>query len=287
MATKSPSIGKVFNLTTQALKNNPLLFTPFIIFSIFDALALIFIYLIPRQPLVTVLGPIVKTFWGERFLHYPLNFFLLPKLASHSRIVLSVLLGSLSTGMAIAIVFDIYQKKALKLSRSLKSAFKKYVSLFIIILILTIAYYFLVKFSTIIIAKYFIAGHRRLLFLPAKFWLGPILLGINFCLAILVQSAFIYAIPKVMIENINLIKAIGGAFLMFFRFFIPTLILVGLPMLIYVPILVLNYNLAFLILNLFPESVLLLCFLSIIISSLIIDPLITTASTFFYLASKE
>jgi hypothetical protein len=131
------------------------------------------------------------------------------------------------------------------------------------------------------------AGHRQLLFFGPGIWLGPILSVIDFLLALFIQSAFIYAIPVLIIGQEKLIQSIGKSFLLFKKLFIPTLILVGLPMLIYIPILVLSYNTAFLIDKLFPEFILVVLFLSTIVSSLVIDPLITVSTTLLYLTQKE
>lgn len=278
---------KAYNTSIKSLKNHPALFLPFVIFAILEAIVLVVIYLAPRMPLRLILGPVIKTFWGERFLHYPANFLLLPKLASLSRMALAVFFSSLLTGMAVALVFAVYHKKHLKLKEAFKSALKKYASLFIIVLIFTLLFYFSAKLVNVVLLKYFMAGHSRLLFLKANLWMGPILLSINFMLALLIQSAFIYAIPIVMIEKQKLIKAVIGSFILFKKLFIPTLILVGLPMLVYIPIIVLNYKTAFFIDKVFPELVLWISFLGIIISSLIIDSLVTISTTFLYLAHKE
>lgn len=282
-----PLIKKAYRTTIKSLKNNPALFLPFIIFAILEVIALIIIYLTPRMPLRLILGPVIRTFWGERFLHYPVNFLLLPKLASLSRMALAVIFSSLLTGMAVALISAVYQKKHIKLKEAFKLALKKYVSLFIIVLIFTLLFYFLAKLAGVVLFRYFIAGHSRLLFLKASLWLGPILLSINFMLALLIQSAFIYAIPIVMIEKQKLSKAIIGSFILFKKLFIPTLILVGLPMFVYIPIIVLSYKTAFLIDKVFPELVLWISFLGIIISSLVIDTIVTISTTFLYLAHKE
>ncbi len=188
-------IKKAYNTTAKSLKNNPTLFVPFLILAIFQSITLLIIYLAPRMPLRIIFGPVIRTFWGGQFLHYPFNFLLLPKLASLSRMFLSVFVSSLLTGMAVAIVFDLYNKKQLKLGASFKVALKKYISLFIVVLLLTLIFYFSVKIITIALAKYFIAGHSRLLFLSPQMWLGPILAVLNFIIAVFIQSAFIYATP--------------------------------------------------------------------------------------------
>ena len=278
---------KAYNTSIKSLKNHPALFLPFIIFAILEVIVLVIIYLAPRMPLRLILGPLISTFWGERFLHYPANFLLLPKIASLSRMGLAVIFSSLLSGVAVALVFAVHNKKQIKFKEAFKSALKKYSSLFIVVLIFTLLFYFLVKLVAIGLLNYFMAGHSRLLFLKPGIWMGPILSAINFMLALLIQSAFVYAIPLLIIEKQKLIKAVIGSFVLFKKLFIPTLILVGLPMLVYIPIIILNSKTAFLIDKVFPEFILLVSFLSIIISSLVIVTIVTVSTTFLYLASKE
>jgi hypothetical protein len=125
------------------------------------------------------------------------------------------------------------------------------------------------------------------LFLKPKLLFTIILPCLNFILAVLIQSVFVYAIPILIIDKENLIKSIVKSFNICRRFFLRTLILVGLPLLIYIPIIVLDYNTAFLINKLFPEFILIVLFSSIIVNSLIIDPIITVSTTVFYLLLKE
>jgi hypothetical protein len=280
-------IKRAYNSTAKHLKNSPAILLPFVIFAGFEVLSLIILYLAPRMPFAIVLAPPIRVFWGESFLHYPANFLLLPKLASLSKMLLAVVLGSLLTGTAVAMVFDIYSKKQLKLSGALKLAFKQYISLFTLILILVITLYLTDKLITGGLYRYFASGHTRLLFLKPQLWLGPMLVLFNLLFVIIIQSLVIYAIPILVIEKANLIKAIIKSAVLFKKFFIPTIALVALPLLIYIPIIVLNYNIAFLIERLFPEFVLGVLFLSIVIGSLVIDPVVTVSTTVLYLMSKE
>jgi len=271
------SAGQIYYQTYQTIKKTPVVYLPFLIFAVFEIIAVALVYLFPRMPFVLVCGPIIRTFWGERFLHYPINFLLLPKLAALSRMFLSVILGSLLTGMAVAIVYK----------KNYKTAFKKYISLFLIVLIITGLFYLTVKIIGLCLNKYFMAGHLKLLFLGPRIWLGPILTTINLVTALLVQSIFVYAIPEVILNEENPIKCIGASFVFFKKHTVLTLILVGLPMLIYLPVVVLNYNTAFLIYRIFPEVILFLALSGAIISSLIIDPAITISTALLYLKSKE
>ncbi len=278
---------KAYSLTFRSFKDTPSIFTPFIIFACLELSALILFYFFPRMPLKLIFGPPIRTLWGEQFLHYPLNFILLPKLMSHAKMFLSVFFGSLLTAMAIAMARDLYNKKNPSLKNSFLQVIKKYIYLFIVVLIFTGSFYFLSKLLQVSIVKYFIAGHRRLLFLSAKIWLGPLLSGLSFILAILMQAIFVYAIPLIIIDNAKLLKAFFKALVLLKKLFFPTLILVGLPMLLYVPVILLHQNIALLIDRLFPEAVIFVLLLGIVISSVVIDSIITVSISFLYLLNKE
>ena len=163
----------------KTFKKSPSVFIPFIIFTLFESAALAVIYFIPRSPLKEILGPPIRTFWGERFLHFPVNFLLYPKLISLAKMGLTILVGSLLTGMAVAIIISIHNNKKVKLSAAFMTALKKYISLFIVVLIFTLLFYVLNKVQFINLVKYFRAGHKSPLFLKPNLWLGPILIVLN------------------------------------------------------------------------------------------------------------
>jgi hypothetical protein len=240
-------------------------------------MALMLLYLAPRPPLRALLGPPISAIWGEKFLHYPANFLLLSKLAYLSRLCLSVIFSSLLTGIAVAMVYK----------KPLKSAYKKYISLFLIVFIETTIFYFGIKAITVLLLKYFYAGNSKLLFLGPDMWFGPILTVLNFVVVIFVQALFTYSIPILIADDQKFLKAIFKSFLVFKRYFLVSLFLVGLPMLFYIPVVVLYSNIAFLIDKFFPEVILLVAILSVIINSLVIDPLMTISTALLYSLEKE
>ncbi len=281
------SLKNIYSKSIKTIKANPVVFLPFAAFATFEFITLIIIYLAPRMPLKLLLAPPIRALWGERFLHYPVNFILIPKLASIARLGLTIVIGSFLTGVAILIVYNLYKKTKVNLKGIFSLALKNYISLFAIVLLFTLLFYFLDKITSKLLIKYFVSGHSKLLFLGPKLWLGPILICLNFTLAIFVQSAFIYAIPILLLEKETLIKAVLKSFVLFKKLFLKTIILVGLPMLLYIPSIVLQSDPSFLIVRLFPESVLLVVILNLIVSSLIIDLLITLTATHLYLMHKD
>ncbi|MDD4899216.1 MAG: hypothetical protein PHG68_01285 [Candidatus Omnitrophica bacterium] len=271
-------IKQIFSDSFRSLLENPRIFQPFLFFALAEFAALILLYNIPREPLIKFLGPPIRTFWGEIFLHYPSNFLLLPKLSALSRMFLAIFFGSFTTGAAVAII--------IKAKHAYKLALRKYASLFVIVLIYTAIYYFLQKAVFIGLAKYFIAGHSKLLFLKSGIWLGPVLFVINFLMAIVVQAFFVYAIPALIIDEKKFFPAIMSSFRFCKKYFLVSFGLVGLPLILYVPIAVFNYNASVLMTKLFPEVILLIAVMGIVIASLIIDLWVTLCATLLFKKEK-
>lgn len=285
-----PTLSKAYKNTVKSIKDYPVILIPFAIFALVELVVLCLIFLSPRMPFKLIFGPPIRTFWGEIYLHYPANFLLLPKLASQAKMVLSVILSSVLTATAIFLVADINNKKRPNLAGALKGAFKKYIYFFAVFFIVTVLFYALIKFidkSFINFIRYLASTHRKFLFLKYASLVEIFIITIHFIIAIFIQSLFIYALPILIIGKEKLFKSIIKSFVFFKGFFFKTLILVGLPMLLYIPMIALNQNTNFLINKFFPEIILLVSFLNIIISSLIVDPIVTVSTTFLYLAHSE
>lgn len=286
---KNPSLGKVYNNTASAIKNKPILLVPFIIFAAVEALSLILVFLSPREPFVALFGPPIKTFWGEAYLHYPNNFFLLPKLAYLCKISLYLIFGPLVSGMCVAMIVNIRGNKRVKLNVALLSALKKYIPIFTVILLVTFLYFIFDKLSTGVLGRgllNFIKAHQRLVAMKLGYFVAPAMVALNLVISLFIQAFFIYVIPSLIADEEKLLKAIGKSMKLFKKAFGKTLIIVGLPMLFLIPVIILNFNISFLVNNIFPESVLIFSFLSLIITSLIVEPLVSISSAFFYLESK-
>lgn len=287
-ANKKPvSIISLYLTVLQLVKSQPKLLIPFIIFVVADLFFLFIIFVAPRQPFNVVLAPPIKAFWGEKFLHYPANFLLIPKLASLSRNFLSCLIGSLLTGCAVAMLADSYNNKVTRFFPSLKAGFKKYLSLFSVVFIITLLFWGCLKLLEMGLIKYFSSGHASLLFLKPRIWFGPLLIVINLFITVLIQGAFVYAIPLIMLEKEKLFKAILKSLGLFVKFFLPTVLLIGLPVLLYLPIIVLQFKTAFLISRFFPESVLYVCVAASVLNSLVIDLLITFSTAVLFLQNRN
>ena len=142
-------VTKIYAATYKFFKDHPGLFLPFLLLFLVQIFALIVLYFAPRLPLRTVFEPIIRTFWGLRFrnifLHYPSSFILLPKLFQISSLALSVFVGALTSGIAIAIISGIYNKKKADFLSATRLAISKYMYLFIIVVLWVVALHYSTK----------------------------------------------------------------------------------------------------------------------------------------------
>jgi hypothetical protein len=278
---------KSYQLTTGSIKKFPVLILPFAIFCLLELFVLIVITVAPRQPFVIVLGPPIRTLWGDVFLHYPSHFLIVHKLMSLSRMFLAVIAGSLMTGITVYMVGDIYNNKKPDLVSAFTKALKKYVYFFIVTFLVTALFYLSAKFLLLTVGRYFAAGHARLLWIGPKLWLGPMLPTLNFILALGIQSVLIYMIPLIAYDNCNLLKAFFKSFAVFLRLAIPTVLIILIFMLCYIPVTILKHSTPFLINRVFPEFVLIVAVAGIIVGNLVVDALITISTAFLYLEYKN
>ncbi len=280
------TVRKTYLLVGQVLVRNPVILLPFAAFGLLELGALILAYVSPRTPFIALFGPPIKTFWGEQFLHYPTNFLLLNKLTSLARMVLGVLFGGVLSGIAVHLTASSYRKSSEPPARAFGAVMKKYLQLFALLLFITMLFYLAGKVLSWGLTKYFVSGHRKLLFLGPRFWLGIFLLLSDFIMSWLIQAAFIYTIPLIVIDNVKLAPSLWRSLLLALRWLWATLILVLIPLLMYVPVLLLKLNTTFLISRLYPEFVLLVSLIGLVVTNLLVDPLTTIATTVLYLEQK-
>lgn len=281
--TRCFSLSATYRFAPCALRHAPAIFIPFLIFAVVELACLGVLYYAPRQPWSAVLGPPIRAFWGEAFLHYPANFLLLPHLVSLARTVLYVLVGSLLNGIAVLSVRYAYAGGIA--GPVVGKAVRRYGALCMVSLLSAGAFMLFSRLFGLANSLYFV-HHSALLWIPARIWLGPVAFLANLLASISIQALFIYAIPAMMIDDAGLFKAIAGSVRLCRRMFLPTVTLIVIPVLVYVPIMVLQYKTPYFV-NLNPESVVYIAASGALINSLFVDVLVTVSITYLYLTARE
>ncbi len=96
--------GGLFRETTATILRNPLVLFLFVFLAFIQACALTVVFLSHSEPVNSLLGPIIRRFWGDRFLHYPDNFLILPKLFSYAEMAVITVAGLIITGITIQLI---------------------------------------------------------------------------------------------------------------------------------------------------------------------------------------
>ncbi|MEK6564637.1 MAG: hypothetical protein AABZ65_06390 [Candidatus Omnitrophota bacterium] len=264
---------KTWKETIRVFGQNRGILLPFILVGLVDVFLLLIIYLAPQPPLSALLGPPIKVFWGERFLHYPLNLFLIPRLFDIAHIISTALIGVLMTGAAVKMLEEAHGGLRPGLGRGIAKSLRVYLKLLVIWLVM----FGLVSAVFKILPVIFHFKQRAASFM---------VLGAGFLISTLIQALFIYAIPAVIIEERKIFPAIKRSVSFCLGALLPTLVLVALPTIIYIPMLILKSKLSFLMSKIFPEAVLIFIVSGIVIS-VIIDCLVTSSTTILFLNKKE
>jgi len=262
---------KAWKDTLGILQKHPKVLVPFVIAGIANGLALYLLFLAPQRPVSYVLAPPVRAFFGERFLHYPFHLFLLPKLLYYAQILVSASVGILMTGVAIGMLKDVKAGLRCGLFRNLFISLKRYFGLLGIWMVI-----FLITFPLTRVYKV-VDLNESLLGLVSY---------VIYLVAIFIQFIFIYAMPALIIEKRNILSSIKRGLWFLKRFFFPTLLLVMVPVLLYLPVMLLKQNLGQLVNKFFPEIIVIVLGAGIFIT-LIIDILTTACPTVIFLKEKK
>lgn len=261
--------GDSFNI----IRRHPIIISPFILIALVNTLFLYLLYLAPQRPVSVVLAPPIKVFFGEKFLHYPLNLVLMPKLFYYAQVFINATLGVVLSALAVLMIAKVHKREKPSFLLNFIQTLKRYFSLFVVWLIPFILASAAFKFS---LTRYgSIEG-----------WKGIAIVCASFLLSVLVQIVFIYAVPLIIIEKKNLFSALGENMRVVTKLFAPTLFLVMVPALLYLPVLALKFKSVYLMKTFFPEIVLVILMGGVLIS-LLIDIVIVTAVTTLFLKERR
>ncbi len=266
------------------IKKHPIVLFPFALIAFFEALALEMLCFSTRLPLSFVVSPLVKKFFGEKFLHYPGNLLLLPKLFYYAQILIYIFLSVFLIAVSVNIFKNIKSKLPLKADAIIKNTLKRYPALlaFGIVLVASItltkrADIFILGNCLRMLARYAPNMAQRLYIMGM-----PLFLFItNFILHIFL----VLVVPIIVIEKKPLLKALGGSIYLGFRHFFSIFALLSLPFFAYLPIVLLKTAAAQIAQRTFPEMIVLITAIGII-AALFIDCFIIVCASQFLINKK-
>jgi len=281
---------KVFPLLRTALHSimeHKVIMFPYCIIAFVQLCYLEILFFAPRYPLNQFFGPLINWRWGEKYLHYPYYFSILPRLFQNSlaQFCIYIFVSGFFIAVSMAIIANINSGRKFRFSAILKETLPSYVH----IMVATAISLVLVYFTFMAYDKFLFLKLYSLNDVEGKMGVfkNIIIYGTPYfklLLNILVVSMLAYVLPIIVIEKKSVFFAMKHNFKILKGSFWFTVFVVVFPTLLYVPILLLRSSMA--VHSNIPEMSLIVLIVSALVM-IVIDAYVYTAVTTFYLLKKE
>lgn len=201
----------------------PLVWLPFLVVALIQVAALQVLVGFHRPLLLPFAGPLVEQLGGEAAIHYPLLYYQLPSMFFNLKLAIAVLIESVATGAATLLFARAYGfvREGSVWQRTLHCAPR------------------LIAISVLVVAGLYGASLLpSLLSREAMLQSGALRWGVRGALLavfILWQSLLIYTTPWIVLFNHRLGPAIRDSLRVTLRTLIPTLLAVGVPLVLLFP----------------------------------------------------
>lgn len=276
----------IWRVVFELILSEPKVLIPFVALGVVETFALWVLSCSPHFPFHYVLAPPIKSIWGGMYLHYPLIYDLIPRMFYYAKIVIGIFVGSVTSATAVLLIARLRAREGADIKKIFLAVLKRYVTLLLLSVILFASVHFLMKQPQALLLKYF-RFHPKLLFIGPKFWLGMFLPILTFVFAVILQGVFVYSIPYVIIKGKKFLAALISGFVLFAKNWLRTLLVVLAPMLLYIPVTVLRGNVGFLSDKFAPEVIVTVLFVGIVVGTVIVDSLVTVATTLIFLEATH
>ena len=265
------------------IKNRMIIF-PFVIIAFVETIALELIYFSVRSPISLVMNPIIRKFFGEEFLHYPVNLVLLSRLFYYAQMVIYILLGVFLTATSVTLFKNIKAALPIKANAIIRTLSRRYI-LFIGYGITMIVFIVLIKRMDIFIFSKVMRLVSKLLPQISPKLSYTCLTVFLFLTNIILQTLVMLTVPIMVIQGKSLPRAMAKSIYLGIRNFRTIFALISLPFLIYLPSMLLKSFSVELAGRTFPEINLYITAFGIVISIFVDSFLIICVSQF--LLDKE
>lgn len=276
--------------SVNSLIANPIILFPFITTAFIQLLILEIIYFSARFPLVYFFGPMIRKLNGELsgeiYLHYPQHLLILPKWFQITQYFIFIFVSSFLTAVAIDIIKNINNNKKATFPGALRDMLPRYVHICIAAFISFFLFFGISKMHELIIAK---AMHIRsetgiFYLIKAIVLYGAPYFGL--LTGIFVTALFAFVLPIIVIKQKKVFSAIILNFKYLWGSFWFVFFIVLIPMLFYVPVLLVQNNLSS-VANFTFEGVRMISLVLGVFVMALIDATVYTAITTHYLMMKE
>ncbi len=272
--------------SVNSLVANPIILLPFMTVAFFQMLLLEIIYFSSQFPLVHFFGPIIRRTVGETYLHYPKHLLLLPQWFQITQYFLFIFVSSFLIAVAIEIIKNINNNGKITFPKALRTVFPQYIHICLAAILTFFIFYVLAKLHGLILAKAVQISSTTGIFHVIKTIVLSARPYSNLLIGTLVTTLFAFVLPIIVIERQKVIQAVILNFKYLWGSFWFLFLIILIPMLCYVPVLLLQDNLSTIASGTFQEVRLLSPVISVVVMTLI-DAMVYTAITIYFLFKRE
>lgn len=270
----------IWSVTFKMLARYPRILLPFFITALFEGLVLTVLFYYPRPPLTIIFAKPIHAFSGERFLHYPDNFLLLPQLFYYGQILVMMTVGVVMFGMAMGMVYQANTEgEKVKISGNLNRALRRYLTLAGLWLVTFILSLIILRVPRLLVVKFLQPTDLARVLLQMLFYGGVIL-------TFFIEALFIYAYPAIIIERRGFLGAVKKSFGISKGVFLTTMILIITPRILDVMVMVLRQKFIGLMNLTLPEITLAILAVAIAVT-FVTDSLVFLTTANLFVLSKE
>ncbi|MFA4992253.1 MAG: hypothetical protein WC569_06710, partial [Candidatus Omnitrophota bacterium] len=231
-----------------------------------------------------VAAPIIRTLWGEAFLHYPMNFVLMPQVFYYKQIFIYIWLDGLLSAMAVWMVYKANEGEKVSLGSAFRAVLPKYIMLASFLLMMFFAVYLAGYAENFAFLKL-----MRFKFVSAIAKSGAlefIKVFLNFFVIGLIETMLVFVIPFIALGNKTFFKAIGSSFETAKRLFGAAFLIVIIPTLTLLPFSLLKIALPQLMDKTMPE-ITMAVLAGNVIMGMLVDSMVTISAALLFLARKD
>jgi len=215
----------IWKQSLQSMRNMKTL-VPFMLYAILQLFLLYTLVNFFNAPFSYAMIPVIKNLFGESALHYPHFYHFLPPLYNQMNLIISGIFGIMLIGTATHLFAAYFQKTTTGIRSAFSVTLKNYGVLFILWIIETLINILIIIGIPLIINNFLQIGY------PAS----RIVQYSAFFVSIIFTSIFAYSTALVILDKQSLLKAISKTCSTFKNNALMSLLLVGIPTLIYLPI---------------------------------------------------
>ena len=249
----------------------PAIIIPFFLLALSNLILLAVLFLASQTPISFAMNPVIQKLWGDEFLHYPVNFLLLPKLLDHAMNFAGFFIGVALTGIAISMITQAYYNCRPVLNEGMRKVGKYYFRLAEI-------------WGTLLFFAFLCT--RIFKFIIPYFNSLRTFVFAEFLLNVFIQLAFIYAIPSVMVENKKVFASYIRSFRLVKEHTIGTVAIIVIPSLLLIPLGYVQMKMPEIMERMFPETMLYWLSVKIVIIA-VVDLIVTACATVVLLNHRD